>query len=78
LFSVERYSFHSPSAGRRRGSHGHLANEFITSILEYRRPLADIYEALAMTVPGIAAHQSALGDGETLEIPQYERPTPRP
>jgi len=26
-----------------------------------------------MTVPGIVAHQSALKDGETLPIPQYDR-----
>ena len=60
--------------GGHGGSHGYLANEFITAILEDRRPLVDIYEALALTVPGIVAHQSALKEGETLKIPQYERP----
>ncbi len=60
--------------GGHGGSHGYLTNEFITAILEDRRPLVDVYEALAMTVPGIVAHQSALKDGETLKIPQYERP----
>jgi len=58
-------------AGGHGGSHGPLANEFITSILEDRQPLVNIYEALAMTVPGIVAHQSALKDGETLNVPQY-------
>lgn len=58
-------------AGGHGGSHGPLANEFITSILEDRRPLVNIYEALAMTVPGIVAHQSALKDGERLKIPQF-------
>jgi predicted dehydrogenase len=58
-------------AGGHGGSHGPLANEFITSILEDRLPLVNIYEALAMTVPGVVAHQSALKDGETLKIPQY-------
>jgi len=58
-------------AGGHGGSHGPLANEFITSILEDRQPLVNIYEALAMTVPGIVAHQSALKGGETLKIPQY-------
>ncbi|MGB2866061.1 MAG: Gfo/Idh/MocA family oxidoreductase [Sedimentisphaerales bacterium] len=58
-------------AGGHGGSHGPLANEFITSILEDRQPLVNIYEALAMTVPGVVAHQSALKDGETLKIPQY-------
>lgn len=36
--------------------------------------LVNVYEALAMTVPGIVAHDSALKDGETLKIPQYVRP----
>ena len=58
-------------AGGHGGSHGPLANEFILSIFEDREPIVNIYEALAMTVPGIIAHQSALKDGETLKIPQY-------
>lgn len=60
--------------GGHGGSHGRLMQEFITSILADREPLVNIYEALAMTVPGIVAHQSALKDGERLKIPQYERP----
>ena len=60
-------------AGGHGGSHGPLANEFITSILEDREPMVNIYEALAMTAPGVVAHQSALKDGETLKIPQYDR-----
>jgi predicted dehydrogenase len=58
-------------AGGHGGSHGPLANEFITSMLEDRQPLVNVYEALAMTVPGIIAHQSALKDGERLKIPQF-------
>ena len=58
-------------AGGHGGSHGHLANELIMSILEDCQPIVSIYEALAMTVPGIVAHQSALKDGETLKVPQY-------
>jgi len=58
-------------AGGHGGSHGPLANEFIMSILEDREPMVNIYESLAMTVPGIIAHKSALKDAETLKIPQY-------
>lgn len=58
-------------AGGHGGSHGPLANEFVTSILEDRQPAVSIYEALAMTVPGIVAHQSALKGGERLKIPQF-------
>jgi len=59
-------------AGSHGGSHGYLMNEFVTTILEDRKPLVDIAQALSMTVGGIIAHQSALKDGELLKIPQYK------
>jgi len=59
-------------AGGHGGSHGYLMNEFVTAILENRKPLVDIAQALNMTVAGIVAHQSALKDGELMKIPQYK------
>ncbi|MBM3881156.1 MAG: Gfo/Idh/MocA family oxidoreductase [Verrucomicrobia bacterium] len=56
--------------GGHGGSHGQLMHEFISAILEDRQPLVNVRDALAMTVPGIVAHQSALSDGERLKIPQ--------
>ncbi len=58
-------------AGGHGGSHGNLMNEFVTSILEDRKPMVDIAMALNMTVAGIVAHRSALKDGELMKIPQY-------
>jgi len=58
--------------GGHGGSHGYLTDEFLMSILKERPPLVNIYEALALTVPGIIAHQSALKGGETLKVPQYD------
>jgi predicted dehydrogenase len=58
--------------GSHLGSHGYLMNEFVTAILEDRKPLVDIAQSLNMTVAGIVAHQSALKDGELLKIPQYQ------
>ncbi len=63
------------SGGGHGGSHGLLSDEFVTAILEDRSPLVDIYESLAMTIPGIVAHQSALKDGESMKIPQYDPKT---
>jgi predicted dehydrogenase len=57
--------------GGHGGSHGRLADEFITAILQDRKPLVDIATALNMTVGGIVAHQSALKDGEWMKVPQY-------
>jgi len=59
------------AGGGHGGSHGYLMNEFVTAILEDRKPLVDIAWALNMTVAGVVAHQSALKDGELMKIPQY-------
>ena len=57
--------------GGHGGSHGHLMNEFVTAILEDRKPLVDLATALNLTVPGIVAHQSAVDGGETRKIPIF-------
>lgn len=57
--------------GGHGGSHGYLMNEFVTAILEDRKPLVDIAQALNMTVAGLVSHQSALKDGELMKIPQF-------
>ena len=54
------------------GSHTFLTHEFIDALLTGRRPAVDVYEALAMTVPGIVAHQSALNGGEQLDVPNFD------
>lgn len=56
-----------------QGSHPFLTHEFIDALMHDRRPTVDIYEALAYTVPGIIAHESALRGGERLTIPQFDR-----
>jgi predicted dehydrogenase len=55
------------------GSHTFITAEFINALLEDRTPAINVYEALAMTVPGIVAHQSALKGGEQLPVPQFDR-----
>jgi predicted dehydrogenase len=54
------------------GSHTFITHEFVTACLENRKPTVDIHEALAYTVPGIIAHQSALNGGKQLSIPQFD------
>ena len=58
-------------AGGHGGSHGYLMCEFVEAILQDRKPLIDVVQALTMTVSGIVAHESALKDGELMKIPQY-------
>lgn len=57
--------------GGHGGSHGYLMHEFVTAILQDRKPLVDVTWALNMSVAGVKAHESAMKDGETLKIPQY-------
>ena len=66
-----------PPPLRHRSGHGNshtfLTAEFINALVEEREPAVDVYEALAMTVPGIVAHQSSLWDGEQLKVPGFDR-----
>ncbi len=59
------------ATGHHGGASGFLMNEFVTAILEDRKPLVDIVMALNLTVSGIVAHQSALKNGELMKIPQF-------
>lgn len=58
--------------GGHGGSHGYLTHEFVSAVIQNRKPLVDVAQALNMTAAGIVAHQSALKDGELLKIPQYK------
>ncbi len=55
------------------GSHPFLTHEFAAALVEEREPAVNLDEALAMTVPGIVAHQSALKGGEQLKVPGFDR-----
>ena len=54
------------------GSHTFITHEFIDALAHDRTPAVNIYEALAMTVPGIVAHKSALQGGRQLRVPQFD------
>jgi predicted dehydrogenase len=53
------------------GAETFLSHEFISSIVEDRWPTVNVYEAIAFTLPGIIAHQSALRGGEPMKIKDY-------
>ncbi|MCA9600375.1 MAG: Gfo/Idh/MocA family oxidoreductase [Polyangiales bacterium] len=66
-----------PEAMRHNATHGNsevfISAEFINALVQNREPAIDIYRSLAMTVPGLVAHQSALKGGEQLKVPQFDR-----
>jgi predicted dehydrogenase len=51
------------------GSHTFLTHEFISALVEGRRPAMDLDFALDTAIPGIIAHQSAMQGGKKLQIP---------
>jgi predicted dehydrogenase len=55
------------------GSHPFLTHEFVAALVENREPAIDLYESLAMTVPGLIAHRSALKGGEQMKVPSFDR-----
>ena len=54
-------------------SHTFLTHEFVQAIVEDRQPAVNVWEAVAYTLPGIVAHQSALRGGEVMKIQDYGR-----
>ncbi|MFR6320620.1 MAG: Gfo/Idh/MocA family oxidoreductase [[Clostridium] leptum] len=59
--------------GGHGGSHPHLVNEFIQSILEDRAPWIDLYTAANITAAGICAHKSAMQDGIEIAVPDFKK-----
>lgn len=57
--------------GGHSGSHPHLVHEFVRSIVEKRPSSIDAFTAAAWTAPGIAAHMSAMKDGESVFVPDF-------
>lgn len=53
-------------------SHAFLTHEFIDALVQERASAIDLAESLAMTVPGIVAHQSALEGGTQMMIPDFD------
>lgn len=57
--------------GGHGGSHPHLVNEFVRSIIEERKPAVDEIAAANWSAAGICAHQSAMQDGAAVEAPRF-------
>jgi len=55
--------------GGHGGSHPHLVHEFVSAVLEGRKPVGHGAEAANWTLTGICAHESAMKGGERLTIP---------
>jgi len=61
----------SVAYGGHGGSHAYLVHEFVDAVASGRRPAINAWEAVRYMAMGIAAHQSALRDGETVNVPDW-------
>jgi predicted dehydrogenase len=57
--------------GGHGGSHPHLVNEFVSSILEGRPSAINARVAATYTAPGVCANLSSLEDGSIVQVPDY-------
>lgn len=52
-------------------SHPYLVDDFCRAVVEEKLPPNNAWDAARYMVPGLVAHQSALKDGELLEVPDF-------
>ena len=57
--------------GGHGGSHAYLVHEFVSAVAEGRQPAINVREAARYMAMGVVAHQSALRDGELLDVPDF-------
>jgi predicted double-glycine peptidase len=56
------------------GSHRFLADEFVRSVKENRRPHNHVWNGVKYVAPGIVAWESSKKDSEWLEVPDFGEP----
>ncbi len=71
VYSDENRHLSFEQGGGHHGSHPHLVDEFVLSIVEGRKPSIDAVTAANWTAAGICAHQSAMSGGGAVEIPAF-------
>ena len=57
--------------GMHHGSHPHMVHEFVRSIIEERKPIVDTITAARWTAVGVCAHQSAMQNGKSVDVPSF-------
>ncbi|RPJ41106.1 MAG: gfo/Idh/MocA family oxidoreductase, partial [Chloroflexi bacterium] len=72
VYSSEHTHLSFEQGGGHHGSHPYLVHEFLSSILESRKPWIDAVTAANWTAAGICAHESALNGGAEVEVPDFQ------
>ena len=58
------------------GSHQFLVDDFVKAVVTNTLPPNHVWAAARYCVPGLAAHQSALNNGQLMDIPDFGDPPP--
>jgi predicted dehydrogenase len=64
-------SLERDASGGHGGSHPHMVNEFIRSIIENRKAWINEINGANIVAAGICAHESAMNDGKVMEVPVF-------
>ncbi len=62
--------------GGHGGSHPYLVHEFVDAIAHDRMPAINVWQAVRYMAMGVAAHESALRGGETVQVADWGDPKP--
>jgi predicted dehydrogenase len=73
VYDEEHAHLSFTQGGGHGGSHPHLVNEFVSSIVEGRPSFPDVYQSVNWTCAGICAHESAMQGGQLVPLPDFRR-----
>ena len=71
VYDAENAHLSFTQGGGHGGSHPHLVNEFVASIVEGRPSFPDVYQSVNWTSAGICAHDSAMQEGRRIALPDF-------
>ena len=69
--SIKEGEFKEFLATGHGGSHPYLVHEFVSAVAEGRRPQISAWDAAMYMAMGVAAHQSAVKDGEIVKVVDF-------
>ncbi len=67
-------SFRYPDNGSHMNSHPFLIDDFVRAVVDGKLPPNNAWMAARELIPGLIAHESAMRDGELLDIPDFGDP----
>jgi predicted dehydrogenase len=71
VYDAEHAHLSFTQGGGHGGSHPHMVNEFVSSVVEKRASFPDVYQSTNWTCAGICAHESAMHGGTIVRLPEF-------